>query len=389
MATADLLIDGVQFDSNSASSNGGAIATSSTGTIVVRDATFLNQFAAQGGAIFASGATQVEIHASRFSGNSASSQGGAIRVENLLLRDSRVEDNTLFGGGSSGGGIYVAQVGTISNSVIKGNSAGNGGGVHAAVLLIEDSLLELNSASADGGAAHVVDHADLLRVRSRANLASGSGAGIYLAAGGILPSQIRQSLFDGNTANALGGGLWLGGEASMGNTTITLNGANAGGGGIYIAASANLAATNISLVENPTGRDLHKFGDLSLQNSIISTADEPNCLTDAGNPLIVSLGNNISDDLSCSGLSHPSDQTGTDPLLEALANNGGNTLTYAPTPLSPAVDAGNDAACAAQPVGGLDQRGAPRPAGVVCDIGAHEVDAELPIELFSDGFEAN
>jgi predicted outer membrane repeat protein len=62
-----------------------------------------------------------------------------------------------------------------------------------------------------------------------------------------------------------------------------------------------------------------------------------------------------------------------DPLLGPLADNGGSTLTMLPGADSPAVDAGNDATCAASLVNGLDQRGFPRPQGHHCDIGAVEV----------------
>src|SRR5207237_1291298 len=44
------------------------------------------------------------------------------------------------------------------------------------------------------------------------------------------------------------------------------------------------------------------------------------------------------------------------------------TLTLA----SPAIDAGENIACAAAPVNGVDQRGQVRPNGSACDIGAYE-----------------
>jgi hypothetical protein len=57
-----------------------------------------------------------------------------------------------------------------------------------------------------------------------------------------------------------------------------------------------------------------------------------------------------------------------DPEVAALADNGGPTKTMALTAGSPAIDAGDDAACPA-----TDQRGVPRPQGPHCDIGAYEV----------------
>jgi hypothetical protein len=41
-------------------------------------------------------------------------------------------------------------------------------------------------------------------------------------------------------------------------------------------------------------------------------------------------------------------------------------------PGSPAIDAGDNTACAGSPVSDKDQRGAARPIGVACDIGAYE-----------------
>lgn len=63
----------------------------------------------------------------------------------------------------------------------------------------------------------------------------------------------------------------------------------------------------------------------------------------------------------------------SDPLLGALGNHGGDTETMVPGAGSSAIDAGDDAVCAAAPVNGLDQRGVPRPQGAHCDIGAVEV----------------
>jgi hypothetical protein len=59
----------------------------------------------------------------------------------------------------------------------------------------------------------------------------------------------------------------------------------------------------------------------------------------------------------------------TDPLLGALAANGGPTATQALTPGSPAIDlVPVGSACAA-----TDQRGMARPVGAACDAGAYEL----------------
>jgi hypothetical protein len=59
-----------------------------------------------------------------------------------------------------------------------------------------------------------------------------------------------------------------------------------------------------------------------------------------------------------------------------LQSNGGPTQTIALLPGSPAINAGNDAICAAAPVNQLDQRGFTRPGTghTHCSIGAYEFD---------------
>jgi hypothetical protein len=64
-----------------------------------------------------------------------------------------------------------------------------------------------------------------------------------------------------------------------------------------------------------------------------------------------------------------SDMINGNALLGALADNGGPTLTHALLTGSPAIDAGNGAACST-----TDQRGITRPQGAQCDIGSFEAE---------------
>jgi hypothetical protein len=80
------------------------------------------------------------------------------------------------------------------------------------------------------------------------------------------------------------------------------------------------------------------------------------------------------------------DVTGVDPLVSpVLGYNGGLTPTHALLSDSPAIDAGDPAGCK-DTFGALlvaDQRGAQRPQGPKCDVGAFEfVD-----KIFQNGFD--
>ncbi len=101
---------------------------------------------------------------------------------------------------------------------------------------------------------------------------------------------------------------------------------------------------------------------MTLKNTIVANSPTGgNCsgtITDGG-------GNLSYPDTTCPGIN-------ADPMLGPLQNNGGPTETMALGPGSAAIDAANDAICAAAPVNNLDQRGIARPQGAHCDIGAVE-----------------
>jgi len=78
-------------------------------------------------------------------------------------------------------------------------------------------------------------------------------------------------------------------------------------------------------------------------------------------------GYNLSSDASCN-FAAPGSLNNTDPKLGPLADNGGPTPTHALLMGSPAIDAADPSSCPH-----TDQRGAPRPSGLACDIGAYEL----------------
>src|SRR5690606_10713554 len=111
-------------------------------------------------------------------------------------------------------------------------------------------------------------------------------------------------------------------------------------------------------------------GGISAGNSIVadnfntSNMASRNCTSG-----VASNGGNITDTsiADCAGFTEANDQLSTDPMISALADNGGYTWTHALQNGSPAIDSGDNALCPA-----TDQRGESRPVNGTCDIGAVE-----------------
>jgi hypothetical protein len=118
---------------------------------------------------------------------------------------------------------------------------------------------------------------------------------------------------------------------------------------------------------NTDGIDTLSGAD-TMVGTIVANSTTVNCT----GTMTETTGFNLDSGNSC-GFSVSTDLTGADPLLAALAANGGPTATQALGAGSPAVDAGGTAA---QGCPAVDQRGAARPDepsdNGTCDIGAFE-----------------
>lgn len=186
-------------------------------------------------------------------------------------------------------------------------------------------------------------------------ITGGSGDGIY--AYNCLELELKNSTISQNADTGLeisAGGYDFSGE--LYNTSFYNNGA-ASKGNITISASQNVT--------------------LNAYNSIFAINNtKANCAPSSGS-IVMNFSHSLFDETSCGA-------GGTniigDPLLGALANNGGPTQTLMPQLNSPALDAGNNATCLS-----TDQRGELRPVdrggGSICDIGAVEAGAPAYLEI--------
>jgi hypothetical protein len=212
-----------------------------------------------------------------------------------------------------------------------------------------------------------------------------NGAGILNESGAKMT--IRESAITGNqtTGNA-GGGIGNSGALNLINSTVSGNaalrngGSAAGGGAVYNLGTigvnppvpASFAAVNSTLASNVAdpgngGGMLNQTAHVTLINTLVSGNTGGNCLTLSG--VTQSTDHSLDSDGTC-GLIGPGDLSGANPLLLALANNGGPTDTQALRGGSPALNAGDSAAGACPTT---DQRGVTRPQGTGCDIGAYEL----------------
>jgi CSLREA domain-containing protein/uncharacterized repeat protein (TIGR01451 family) len=252
----------------------------------------------------------------------------------------------------------------------------------------------------DGGGILIYDNAEAATLRGVAisgNTAMLNGGGVAAppeSTGGVGKSvTVENSTISGNKVSGgavegLGGGLYVLGELKMVNSTVTGNAAEstAGlqeGGGVFAGPSMTEVATTSTAIVNSTiagnavgmggtggGLSIYNPGGViepssSLTNTILYGNKvgeaESNCGT-----LTITSKNDLSGDASCT-FTDAASKKSTNPLLGALANNGGETDTMALAAGSPAIDAGTAEGCPA-----TDQRGVARPVGAACDIGAYE-----------------
>ena len=147
----------------------------------------------------------------------------------------------------------------------------------------------------------------------------------------------------------------MAGRLRLVNCTVSNNATPGEGGGVYVKGTLEMVNTIIAGNSSGTGGG----------ECVVAGMDEYGISGTLG-----THANNWVQDGGCD-----TDLCG-DPMLSHLDDNGGETLTHALLPGSPAIDAISVASCTLP----IDQRGRIRPviqtsAETPCDIGAYEVQA--------------
>lgn len=361
-----------------------------TGTATIRNLTFTgghtpNNSASggtgfDGGAIHNSGTLQLE--SVTISGNATGAGGNASNTSST--------DGNPGGDGGKGGGILNDGNLTVVNSTITGNTTGPGatggnafvnggtggvggygGGIAGSGYLAMHGSVVSNNTTGGGGAPG----GGIL-----GGPAGGPGEGGGIATTGDV--DIETSLFLGNTVGSWGGAIAAvptnpGHTLNITNSTFVDN-VGSRAGAIY-ATNATVELAQVTLTgNNATDADPGRGagGDVAaleggavmrFSNTLMfdngGAGDDCDAAEFGGNSTYQSRGGTLTDqgNTSC-----PRDLSG-DPLLGALASNGGPTQTRLPAASSIALNNGDNARCAA-----TDQRGVVRPQGTQCDIGAVE-----------------
>ena len=274
----------------------------------------------------------------------------------------------LDGGGLWGGAIASSGELTVSDSVIRDSVATNGGGaIHVSgtsgTALIERTEFIGNRAvgtNGSGGALH--SRSGTITVTDSTfekNSAGGNGGAIgSLSAAFVITNSTFSGNWVGQSADAPGGrgGAIFNNDGSLNlnHVTITENRAGEGGGLVSVGAAANVQNSLIA----------GNFAN-------VTTSSDVDALLNSGGGNLIGIFDGST--------GNSSDLTGTvgsplDPLLDALADNGGPTRTHALLVDSPAIDA------AVASTVSTDQRGVSRPQGSAADIGAFEFEPEDPVD---------
>ena len=297
-----------------------------------------------GGCVYSTGnldATAISVTGCTTAAAPYVSGGGLYVKGDVTLADSTVSDNY----GYHGGGVWTRGNLTLASTTVSGNSGYIGGGIwtHGKGMTLTDSTISGNEAGFNGGG--ILAYSE-----------SGTWDGKAI---------VTNSTISGNTSADIHGGAYIANmEVHLSNSTIAFNKASRFCSGIRIGGHHTYAAyMDSSLMAN----NVSSTGSACDFTSYVNASGSHNLIIASDSPL-------------------PADTIRTDPLLLALADNGGPTQTHALTAGSPAIDAGGN------PLGlSFDQRGPgfARVHGDRADIGAFEVQQAAAVPGVTKLFQPN
>ena len=196
--------------------------------------------------------------------NTANSEGGGAKISHAANEfiGNIVEGNVA---GDEGGGVELDNdATTVSDCTFLNNTGEYGGGLHSvdtvSELLIQTSTFQGNTASACGGALYIEDEPYEVTVTHVVVTDNTAAWGGGLCVRWSDDTVVRNSTFVGNTATSGGGALyiedvdgWLLQVSATGNTSPS-------GSGLYLTNTGDLEVTNTVFAHNLEGSGVYHNG---------------------------------------------------------------------------------------------------------------------------------
>jgi hypothetical protein len=368
------------FEGNDAYHSGGALLNGYDSSLIVVGSVFRHNYAGNYGAgIFNYGSLVVSN--STFSNNESTSGGGisSMTYSTLTVTNSSFTNNRAYytGGGidNFGGTAKVVNSTFSGNRIENGDRALGGAGLYSVwgnLSIIKSAFIGNCVANASG--AGILSESDVKIESSNfvSNRApNGDGGGIRIVTDDIAHTAlIANSTFVSNSAS-FGGGISSDGSLNLVNSSLVNNSADG------VISMTPIMCDPITQITNTNqsnyGGGISSHGAIVTNTLLANNTTGGNCATDWR--ISFDGGHNLEDANTC-GFTHTGSLTNTNPLLGPLSDAGFSSI-HPLLPGSPAIDAGDDAACPA-----TDIRGFHRPTGAHCDIGAYEyINLDKPIYL--------
>ncbi|CAN5330624.1 hypothetical protein BH10ACI3_BH10ACI3_13280 [soil metagenome] len=420
-ATSDLTLNNVIVTKNTSEGRAGGVRVSTNNAkLTITNSTISEN--KSGSAVVGSGAAGGGIDISQTAGSTTAGTT-LVNITNTTVTGNTVNTSALSttGTGTSafGGGIIITSIAatinitgcTFSNnsvtstSVGSSNGSGNGGGIYnqSANVNITNTAITGNSSSHFVGGLRILSQFATTTNVTNSTISNNTAASFY---GGIFnvvvagfPSDLTivGSTISNNTVtgvNGQGGGIanTNSGAAGTGAATVLLTNStvsgnvandlagifNTGSNATFFANFSTISGNTANNTVNPEGggvfQDATPGGSSFLQNTVVA-----NNVAAIGPDIdgeIFSLDYNlIEDPADGTFVTAAHDETGVDPLLGALANNGGPTQTLLPGAGSVLIDKIPNGTNDCGSTINTDQRGSVRPFGGTCDKGSVEVGA--------------
>jgi CSLREA domain-containing protein len=270
------------------------------------------------------------------------------------------------GSADQGGAVLQTAGQLVATDVwFYGNEASFAGGAISASVPVQltrcrlaDNALTAQESGPAGGAIYVEASLDVTACSLAGNASTDRGGAIYAGLSSVVT--IYDSSFTGNSATT-GGAVQADGQLLAVNSTFVDNAATVSGGGLAVTWYAQLL--HLTVVDNlaPTGAGVSSNGLFALQNCVLRASSSACDSTEVPD----TMGSWVTDG-SC-GAAQSGDLS--DLSLETLPDLRTVVALAFGCQL---IDVANADVCGLSAVQGKDQRGALRPSGAACDVGAFE-----------------